>query len=173
MNRQNAYTFEEVKQVMTTNRPLGDLTKVMGRSYGALNMLKWQAKMFQAGNMKVVSRPLQEHFKRFFTNKGDMKLEETAHKASLPTPNTSSDVCEHQLEEAVERASETFASLQEQMRDIARLSAQHQLHSSKDELAELQAWKKQVEPELTSLREFRDRAKKGNFASMLRSDIPF
>lgn len=185
---QKSYTLENVAQVIEADpNDLRDLSKSLGRTHAALNTLRWQAREYQKGNMKAVnSQVLRDNFQKYY-NKGDMQLQKKEEAQvetpveekveSQPTPEIvsapASDLCEHELEELVKKASDAFDTLQVHMSEIARVTTKHQLHSTTDELEKLRAWKKEVDPELTDLRSFREAAKKNNFGSMIRRNIPF
>lgn len=189
------YTFEAVQKALdATPDMMVEVGKEIGRTKDAISTLRWQARQFQKGEVKYVSQPLQEHFRTYFTNKGNMQLEaqaptEPKPMAEAPTAPEetevrseaqASDVCEHTLEKLVKEAEDTFARMQMLMQQIAKVSVQHQNHSMKDELHALRKYKTEneenkleTEKELKNLRDFRDKAKKSNLGTMLRSVTPF
>lgn len=176
------YSFEDVQKALEAQPDsLREVGESMGRTKDAMSTLRWQARQFQKGELKYVSQPLQEHFRKYFTR--DEVVIEPKEEPKTPevTEAASSDLCEHTLEGLVKDAEDTFARLQQITSQIAKVSAQHENHSLVEKMKkDMEAHDKQVEQkmlevenELEELREFRERARKSNIGSMLRSAVPF
>lgn len=165
MNKIQFWQYNDVEKVLDERKPMKELVSETGRTPAAITNVRKQAMLFQRNQgTSYISKSMKEYFKTYFTNRGNMMLEETQSEVA-------SGRTEEGLEVMIEKTDQTFDILKQQLSDLAEAKVVETHSELVRELVELREYKKNTQSELEQLREFRQKAQKSNLGARLRDKL--